>query len=151
MAIGFTLRSTELFGVYGVAKPEWGTKRLCLNCAARFYDMNREPIVCPACSTVLDPVVQSRPRRSRAAPKLAAVAAVADPEEVVVVEPDEEVEAEDDEEEVVVVAAAEDEEEDGEEEAEEDGESAIEDVSELGDDDMADVIETDLDEDEQER
>ena len=38
-----------------------------------------------------------------------------------------------------------------EEEAEDDGESAIEDVSELGDDDMADVIETDLDEEETER
>ena len=48
-----------------------------------------------------------------------------------------------------MAVAAEDEEE--EEEAEEDGESAIEDVSELGDDDMADVIETDLDEDEAER
>ncbi len=134
-----------------MAKPEWGGKRICLNCGARFYDMNRDPIVCPACSTVLDPVVQSRPRRSRAAPKLAAVVAVVDrEEEVVVVEPDEEVEAEEDEE-VVVVAAAGDDEEEEEDEAEEDGESAIEDVSELGDDDMADVIETDLDEDEAER
>ena len=103
-----------------MAKPEWGSKRICLNCGARFYDMNREPITCPACSTVLDPVVQSRPRRSRAAPKLAAVAAVADPEEAVAVEPDEEVEADADEEEVVAVAAAEDEEEDEEAEAEDD-------------------------------
>ncbi len=143
-----------------MAKPEWGTKRICLNCGARFYDLNHDPITCPACSTVLDPVAQSRPRRARPAQKLAAVAAVVDPEEVVVVEPEEEVEAEiepdleDDEEAVVVVVApAEDEEdeEEQEEEAEEDGESAIEDVSELGDDDMADVIETDLDEDEAER
>jgi uncharacterized protein (TIGR02300 family) len=136
--------------VYGVAKPEWGTKRICLNCGARFYDLNREPIVCPACSTALDPVAQNRPRRSRAAPKLAAVAAVVDPEDAVVAEPDEEIEVDEDEEEVTVVAAAEDEEEADEEEAEDDGESAIEDVSELGDDDMADVIETDLDEDEAE-
>ncbi len=133
-----------------MAKPEWGSKRICLNCGARFYDLNHEPIVCPACSTVLDPVAPNRPRRSRAAPKLAAVAAVVDPEEAVVAAPDEEVEA-DDEEEVVVVAAAEDEDDSEDDEAEEDGESAIEDVSELGDDDMADVIETDLDEDEQER
>jgi uncharacterized protein (TIGR02300 family) len=138
--------------VCGVAKPEWGTKRICLNCGARFYDMNRDPITCPACSTALDPIAQGRPRRSRAAPKLAAVAAVVDTEEAVAVEPDEEeVEVEDDEEEVIAVAAAEDEEEDEEDETEDNGESAIEDVSELGDDDMADVIETDLDEDEQER
>ena len=133
-----------------MAKPEWGTKRICLNCGARFYDMNRDPIVCPACSTVLDPIAQSRPRRARAAPKLAAVAVV-DAEQAAIAEPDEEVEVEEDEEEVVAVAAAEDEEERDEDEAEEDGESAIEDVSELGDDDMADVIETDLDEDESER
>jgi uncharacterized protein (TIGR02300 family) len=151
MAIGFTLRSTELFGVCGVAKPEWGSKRICLSCGARFYDMNREPIVCPACSTVLDPIAQNRPRRSRAAPKLAAVAAVVDPEEAVVAEPDEEIEVDDEDEEVIAAAAAEDEEEAEEEEAEDDGESAIEDVSELGDDDMADVIETDLDEEEPER
>jgi uncharacterized protein (TIGR02300 family) len=133
-----------------VAKPEWGSKRICLNCGARFYDMNREPIVCPACSTVLDPVVQSRPRRSRAAPKLAAVAPVVDPEEAVVAVPDE-VEVDEEADEVIAATAAEEEEEGEEGEAEEDGESAIEDVSELGDDDMVDVIETDLDEDEPER
>jgi uncharacterized protein (TIGR02300 family) len=136
--------------VHGVAKPEWGTKRICLNCGARFYDMNRDPIACPACSTTIDPVVQSRPRRNRAAPKLAAAAAAVDVVRPAVVEPDEEIEVEvevEDDEEVVVVA--EDDEEEDEEE--EDGESAIEDVSELGDDDMADVIETDLDEEEGER
>jgi len=129
-----------------VAKPEWGTKRLCPHCGARFYDMNRDPITCPACSATIDPVAQSRPRRARAAPKLAPVAAAVDVAEPATVEPDEEVEvdAEDDEE---VVVAAEDEEEDAEEESE----SAIEDVSELGDDDMADVIETDLDEEDAER
>jgi uncharacterized protein (TIGR02300 family) len=131
MAIGNTLEPTAACGVCGVVKPEWGTKRICLNCGARFYDMNRDPIVCPACSTALDPVVQSRPRRTRAAPKLAAVAAVADP---AAAEPDEEVETEDEEEAVVVA------EDDDEGDAEDDGESAIEDVSELGDDDMADVI-----------
>jgi uncharacterized protein (TIGR02300 family) len=127
-----------------MAKAEWGTKRICLNCGARFYDMNRDPIVCPACSTTLDPVAQSRPRRTRAPAKLAAVATVADPDETVPGE--DELETEDDEE---AVAAAEDEEDEAD--GEEDGESAIEDVSELGDDDMADVIETEIDEDESER
>ena len=126
-----------------MVKAEWGTKRICLNCGARFYDMQRDPIVCPACSTTLDPVVQSRPRRTRAAPKLAAVAAVAGP--AAVTEPDEELETEDEDEAVIVA------DDDEEADAEEDGESAIEDVSELGDDDMADVIETDIDEEEGER
>jgi uncharacterized protein (TIGR02300 family) len=134
--------------VHGVAKPEWGTKRICLNCGARFYDMNRDPITCPSCATTIDPVAQSRPRRSRAATKLATVAAVADTARPAVAEPDEEIEVEVEDDEEVVVVAEDDEEED---DAEDDGENAIEDVSELGDDDMADVIETDLDEDEAER
>lgn len=32
-----------------VAKPELGTKRLCQNCGAKFYDLNRDPILCPKC------------------------------------------------------------------------------------------------------
>jgi uncharacterized protein (TIGR02300 family) len=123
-----------------VAKPEWGSKRVCLSCGARFYDMKRTPIVCPACDTVFDPAANSKPRRSRTAAKApAAAAAVAAAATVVVLEPDE-VETDDD------VAVADDE---AEEESE--AESAIEDVSELGDDDMSDVIDTELDEDEGER
>jgi hypothetical protein len=30
-------------------KAEWGVKRTCPNCEARFYDLQREPIVCPEC------------------------------------------------------------------------------------------------------
>lgn len=35
-------------------KAERGTKRTCQNtaCGSRFYDLNRDPIVCPMCSTV---------------------------------------------------------------------------------------------------
>jgi uncharacterized protein (TIGR02300 family) len=40
-----------------VAKPELGTKRQCLSCGAKFYDLNKDPIVCPKCSTVF--VVQA--------------------------------------------------------------------------------------------
>ncbi len=29
-----------------------GTKRACQNCGGKFYDLNRDPIVCPLCSTV---------------------------------------------------------------------------------------------------
>ncbi len=34
-----------------MANPEWGTKRACDKCAARFYDLNRAPVVCPKCGT----------------------------------------------------------------------------------------------------
>ncbi|KGJ21320.1 TIGR02300 family protein [Paracoccus sanguinis] len=30
-------------------KEEWGTKRLCPVCAARFYDLGNDPMTCPAC------------------------------------------------------------------------------------------------------
>ena len=33
-------------------KPELGAKRLCAGCAARFYDLGRDPIVCPTCQSV---------------------------------------------------------------------------------------------------
>lgn len=34
-----------------MVKPELGTKRTCPNCAARFYDLMKNPITCPKCST----------------------------------------------------------------------------------------------------
>jgi uncharacterized Zn finger protein (UPF0148 family) len=30
-------------------KEEWGTKRLCPHCATRFYDLQNDPMSCPAC------------------------------------------------------------------------------------------------------
>ena len=36
-------------------RSEWGIKRICLKCGARFYDFNKSPIVCPACNTIFDP------------------------------------------------------------------------------------------------
>jgi uncharacterized protein (TIGR02300 family) len=35
-----------------VAKPELGGKHQCQNCGAKFFDLNRDPIVCPKCGTV---------------------------------------------------------------------------------------------------
>ncbi|MFL5260092.1 MAG: TIGR02300 family protein [Hyphomicrobiales bacterium] len=32
-----------------MVKPELGTKRTCPSCGARFYDMLKNPIVCPKC------------------------------------------------------------------------------------------------------
>ena len=62
-----------------MAKPEWGLKRTCLGCGARFYDMQRDPIVCPSCNTEFDPLALVRPRRARAAAASKAKAAAAAP------------------------------------------------------------------------
>jgi uncharacterized protein (TIGR02300 family) len=42
-----------------------GTKRVCPSCGARFYDLNRSPIICPVCQSVYQ--VAAPGRRSRAA------------------------------------------------------------------------------------
>jgi uncharacterized protein (TIGR02300 family) len=56
-----------------VAKPELGTKRLCGNCGAKFYDLSKDPIVCPKCHTVLElAAVSSRSRPDSAAARAAA-------------------------------------------------------------------------------
>lgn len=64
-----------------MAKPEWGLKRTCLGCGARFYDMQRDPIVCPSCEAEFDPLALVRPRRARAAAASKAKAAAAPPDE----------------------------------------------------------------------
>ena len=46
-----------------MAKPELGTKRVCVSCGARFYDLTKVPAVCPKCDTE-QPVEQPRPRRT---------------------------------------------------------------------------------------
>jgi uncharacterized protein (TIGR02300 family) len=53
-----------------VAKAELGTKRLCGNCGAKFYDLSKDPIVCPKCHTVLQlaALTRARPEAARAQP-----------------------------------------------------------------------------------
>jgi uncharacterized protein (TIGR02300 family) len=46
-----------------MAKPELGTKRVCVSCGARFYDLTKTPAVCPKCSTE-QPLEQPRARRT---------------------------------------------------------------------------------------
>ncbi len=48
-----------------MAKPEWGTKRICQSCAIKFYDFDRSPIVCPQCSAKFDPESLLKSRRTR--------------------------------------------------------------------------------------
>ena len=45
-----------------MAKSELGTKRQCQNCAAKFFDLNKDPIICPKCGTVfLGATARARP------------------------------------------------------------------------------------------
>jgi uncharacterized protein (TIGR02300 family) len=60
-----------------VAKAEWGVKRLCQGCGAKFYDFLKDPSTCPSCGKTFDPEAL-RARRSRSSTAKAAkpVAAV---------------------------------------------------------------------------
>ena len=49
-----------------MAKVELGTKRQCQNCGAKFFDLNKDPIVCPKCGTIFQGTAA---RAQRAAPK----------------------------------------------------------------------------------
>jgi uncharacterized protein (TIGR02300 family) len=121
---------------FDLAKPEWGSKRQCHNCGARFYDLNRAEVICPKCGTVYDPDAVLKSRRSRPA---------AAPEEKVVPIVPEEVPAEAEVEEAEPAEAA----TEGETEEKEE-EELIEDTSELGEDedDVAEVLDNVDEEDE---
>lgn len=117
-----------------MAKPEWGVKRTCQSCGARFYDMMRSPIVCPKCAATVEPEVAFKPRRQPtpvAEPKVVPIMLDED-----AIEPDEageELEVVEEEEADISAIDGGDEDESG----------LIEDASDLGedDDDMAEVME----------
>ena len=48
-------------------KAQRGTKRTCQNpeCGSRFYDLNRNPVACPVCSTAYVPPVPEAPPVAR--------------------------------------------------------------------------------------
>ncbi len=115
-----------------MAKPEWGTKRICPSCGTRYYDLLHKPVICPKCSTPFDPEAFLKSRRAR---PVAPVEKEIEP--VGGDELDADVETEDGD------AIVEEEEAIPLEEAEEEDEELLEDASELGEDedDMAEVIE----------
>jgi uncharacterized protein (TIGR02300 family) len=63
-----------------VAKPELGIKRLCGSCGVKFYDLNKDPIVCPKCHTAMAPAALA----PRGRPEAVAARAAPAPEEEVV-------------------------------------------------------------------
>ncbi len=124
-----------------MAKPELGAKHQCQNCATKFFDLNRDPILCPKCGTVFVPLPVAR------APARAAAAVVRDEGEV---EPET----------TGVEIVSLDEAEAGEKpEPAADDDVEIEDTpaddntfleeEEEGDDDVADLIDGDLEDDEE--
>ena len=61
-----------------MAKPDLGAKRLCPSCGTKYFDFNRDPVVCPKCGTVFE-VVAVRASSSRAAAREEAETEEADP------------------------------------------------------------------------
>ena len=111
-----------------MAKPEWGTKRICQSCSAPFYDLRRDPIVCPKCAAVFDPEAILKSRKLKAAEEIAPAPKkeVTDPEEILKAEGDDEAIAdEDDDDDALLVV----------------------DASDLDDEDVSEVIETGKDKD----
>lgn len=60
-----------------MVKAAWGTKRSCQSCGARFYDLSKNPIVCPKCGHSHDPEDFVKARRSRSVPAAASKAPAA--------------------------------------------------------------------------
>jgi hypothetical protein len=105
-----------------VTKLEWGTKRACQSCSARFYDMRNSPIICPKCGETFEIQTLGRRTRSRAPIVDDAIAKPIE-DDILIADLDLPVDLED-------------------ELGEEDDDTLIEDTSDLGEDldDMVDVI-----------
>lgn len=110
-----------------------GLKRICMSCGARFYDLNKKPIICPNCTTEFTGEIKVKSRRGRL------------PVDSVQPEADDEVESQ----EIVADDESEEIEEDAEtvslDEIEEDDDDADEDAIEIDDADLDDLDDEDLD------
>ena len=65
-------------GSITLVKAELGIKRVCPQCAARFYDLQKRPIECPKCEFSFEPESLYKQRRTRQPEPVAAVAAVSE-------------------------------------------------------------------------
>ncbi|WP_457089409.1 TIGR02300 family protein [Microvirga sp. P5_D2] len=123
-----------------MAKPELGLKRQCMSCGAKFYDLNRDPAVCPKCGTVFQAVALTRV----AAPAIARKQVEEEDTEIEAAGPEmvslDEVEAGENEKDVST--------EDDIDVGDDTDDTFLEDEEE-GDDDVADLIDSDLEDDEE--
>ena len=110
-----------------MAKPKWGTKHTCPGCGIRFYDLKKDPAVCPSCDTV---VIIQAPKMRKAVP----VAKVVEKPAPEPVKPEKDSKEEEGGEALdAVVVEVEDDDDD-------DDNSLIEDTSELEEDDSMDEV-----------
>lgn len=42
-----------------------GLKRICQQCSSKFYDLEKDPILCPKCGSTFDPEALNKPKRGR--------------------------------------------------------------------------------------
>ena len=52
-----------------MSKPEWGIKRVCPSCSIKYYDFNKNPIICPKCEFEFDPDLLLKSRKGRSIAK----------------------------------------------------------------------------------
>ncbi len=68
-----------------MVKQDLGTKRVCSECGAKFYDLNKNPMVCPKCgheeAVVVPRAKRKTPEPTAAAPKEAPAETPEDEEE----------------------------------------------------------------------
>jgi uncharacterized protein (TIGR02300 family) len=126
-----------------VAKPELGLKRQCMSCGAKFYDLNKDPAVCPKCGTVFQASAVSR-----VAAPVVARAAQTNEEETEVESTGPEMVSLDE-----VEAAEADTDTPGEDDIDVGDDDADDDTfleeEEEGDDDVSDLIDSDIEDDEE--
>ncbi len=128
-----------------MAKPEWGIKRICPSCGARYYDLRKDPPICPTCNAEFDPEALLKSRRARPAPAEETVKKLPLPLQASLgVEVDDDAADLVDAEDALPVGELED-------DAEDEEDVLIEDASELGEDDMGEVVVDGTDEDEEGR
>ncbi|MDE1906137.1 MAG: FYDLN acid domain-containing protein [Rhodospirillales bacterium] len=72
-----------------MAKPELGEKHTCVSCGARFFDLGKQPVLCPKCGTE-QPFEQPRLKRTAPLPEeqKKVVKPALDPDDVDVEVPD---------------------------------------------------------------
>ncbi len=123
-----------------MAKPELGNKRQCQSCGAKFFDLNRDPILCPKCGATY---VVSAATRASARPAAAVVDDEADVEPVgpEIVSLDDA--AAEEEKDAVVVA------DDIEIEDDDAADDTFLEEEEEDSDDVADLIDSDIEDDEE--
>lgn len=127
-----------------------GLKRICMSCGARFYDLNKKPIICPGCATEFTGEIKVKSRRGR----LPAEIAESQVDETAAEDVNEEAETEEvesDEETVSLEEIDEDSDDEDEDDLELDDENLDLDDEGLDDEDLDDDIDEDIAEEDEDK